>query len=99
MRSCIAVDDDSIDVCSNCGIDSSGSGGGTFKLKNCNACRLVKYCGVDCQKPEGPPQAAQEGLQATRGRNNKDEQLYSQGHERPKEDICPICTLPIPFIQ
>jgi len=93
--SCIAVEDGTAGVCANCGKHGSD----TVKLKNCNACRLVKYCGVDCQKPEGPPQAAQEGLQATRGRNNKDEQLYSQGHERPKEDFCPICTLPIPFIQ
>ncbi|EJK56328.1 hypothetical protein THAOC_23814 [Thalassiosira oceanica] len=27
----------------------------------------------------------------------KDEQLYSQGHERPEGDFCPICTLPIPL--
>ncbi|EJK47880.1 hypothetical protein THAOC_33372, partial [Thalassiosira oceanica] len=27
----------------------------------------------------------------------KDEQLYSQGHERTEGDFCPICTLPIPL--
>ena len=27
----------------------------------------------------------------------KDEQLYSQGHERPEGNFCPICTLPIPL--
>ena len=27
----------------------------------------------------------------------EDERLYSQGHERPEWDICPICTLPIPL--
>ena len=27
----------------------------------------------------------------------KDEQLYSQGHERLEGDFCPICTLPIPL--
>jgi len=27
----------------------------------------------------------------------KDEQLYSQGHERPEGDFCPLCTLPIPL--
>ena len=28
----------------------------------------------------------------------KDEQqLYSQGHERPEGDFCPLCTLPVPF--
>ena len=32
--------------CANCGAES----GDAVKLKNCTACRLVKYCGVDCQK-------------------------------------------------
>ncbi|EJK45863.1 hypothetical protein THAOC_35500 [Thalassiosira oceanica] len=27
----------------------------------------------------------------------KDEKMYSQGHERPEGDFCPICTLPIPL--
>ncbi|EJK62429.1 hypothetical protein THAOC_16961 [Thalassiosira oceanica] len=47
--------------------------------------------------PEGPPQAAQEGLQATLEAELKDERLYSQGHERPEGDFCLICTLPIPL--
>ncbi|EJK65349.1 hypothetical protein THAOC_13799, partial [Thalassiosira oceanica] len=34
------------DVCANCGRE----GGDGVKLKNCTACLLVKYCGVDCQK-------------------------------------------------
>jgi len=34
------------DVCANCGKEGSD----TIKLKNCTACFLVKYCGVDCQK-------------------------------------------------
>ena len=42
--SCIAVDDGSADVCANCGTTASD----TVKLKDCAACRLVKYCGVEC---------------------------------------------------
>ena len=43
----VAVDEGPEDVCANCG---NGSEGGAVKLKNCTACRLVKYCGVDCQR-------------------------------------------------
>ena len=27
----------------------------------------------------------------------RDEELHSQGLERPERDFCPICSLPIPF--
>ena len=74
MRSCIAVGDDSIDVCANCGIDSSCSEGGTLKLKNCNACRLVMYCGVDCQKAH---RKQHKKACKHRAAEIKDEQLYS----------------------
>ena len=45
--SCTAVGDGPAVVCANCGSDGVG---GFVKLKNCTACRLVKYCGVDCQR-------------------------------------------------
>ncbi|EJK53134.1 hypothetical protein THAOC_27487 [Thalassiosira oceanica] len=47
--SCIAADGSPAVVCANCGKGSSGGEGGV-KLKDCTACRLVKYCGVDCQR-------------------------------------------------
>ena len=47
--SCTAVGDGQAGVCTNCGRSSDGAGG-FVKLKNCTACRLVKYCGVECQK-------------------------------------------------
>ena len=59
--SCSLVTTDAEAACANCGLVSSDA----TKLKHCTACRLVKYCGVDCQ---GPPQAAQEGVQAACGR-------------------------------
>ncbi|EJK71451.1 hypothetical protein THAOC_07107 [Thalassiosira oceanica] len=78
------------DVCANCGRE----GGGGVKLKNCNACLLVKYCGVDCQKAH---RKQHKKACKKRAAELKDERLYSQGHERPEGDFCPICTLPIPF--
>ena len=86
--SCIA--DRDVDLCANCGKHESD----TIKLKNCTACRLVKYCGVDCQRAHRKhhKKACKE-----RAAELKDEQLYSQGHERPEGGFCPICTLPIPL--
>ena len=66
----------------------------TVKLKDCTACRLVKYCGLDCQK------AHRKQLKKAckqRAVELKDVQLYSQGLEKPESDFCPICTLPIPL--
>ena len=86
--SCVPVMDDGNEACVNCG----KLGSDTVKLKNCTACRLVKYCGVDCQKAH-----RKQHKKACRQRaaELKDEQLYSQGHERSEGDFCPICTLPI----
>ena len=90
---CIAVADDPAGVCANCG-KNGNSEGGAVKLKNCNACLLVKYCGVDCQRAH---RKLHKKACKQRAAELKDEQLYSQGHERPEGDFCPICTLPIPL--
>ena len=78
------------DVCANCGQE----GGDGVKLKNCNFCLLVKYCGVDCQKAHRKihKKACEE-----RAAELKDERLYGQGHERLEAEICPICTLHVPL--
>ena len=47
--SCTAVGDDRDGACANCGRGDEGEGG-TVKLRYCTACRLVRYCGVDCQR-------------------------------------------------
>ena len=80
------------EICANCG--SKGGNDGGVKLKDCAACRLVKYCGVACQKAHRKQhkKACKERVAEL-----KDEQLYSQGHERPEGDFCPLCTLPIPL--
>ncbi|EJK62639.1 hypothetical protein THAOC_16738 [Thalassiosira oceanica] len=90
MSRCIAVDDGSAGVCANCGKGSDAEG--TVKLKNCTACRLVKYCSVDCQKAH---RKQHKKACKQRAAELKDEQLYSQGLERAAGDFCPICTLPI----
>ncbi|EJK46098.1 hypothetical protein THAOC_35255 [Thalassiosira oceanica] len=91
--SCIAVDGGPADVCANCGKGSSDNEGGV-KLKDCTACRLVKYCGVDCQRAH---RRQHKKACKQRAAELKDEQLYGQGHERPEGDFCTICTLPIPL--
>jgi len=89
--SCTAVDD-STGVCASCG-KSSGGEGGAVKLKGC-ACRLVKYCSVDCQKAH---RHQHKMACKTRTAELEDEKLYNQGLERPDGDFCSICTLPIPL--
>ena len=84
---------DSADLCANCG-KNENSEGGAVKLKNCNACLLVKYCNVDCQKAH---RKQHKKACKQRAAELKDEQLYSQGHERPEGDFCSICALPIPL--
>ena len=85
----VGGDDSGDEACANCGTTASD----TVKLKNCTACRLVKYCGVDCQRAHRK-QHKKECKQ--RVAELKDEQLYSQGLERMEGDFCPICSLPIP---
>ncbi|EJK56843.1 hypothetical protein THAOC_23186 [Thalassiosira oceanica] len=85
--SLVATDDDA--ACANCGKQGSD----IVKLRNCNACRLVKYCGVDCQKAH---RKQHKKTCKQRAAELRDEQLYSQGHERPEGESCSICTLPIP---
>ena len=80
-----------VEVCANCGKES---GDGGVKLKKCNACNLVKYCSVDCQRAH---RKQHKNACKKRVAELKDEMLYSQGHERPEGDFCPLCTLPIPL--
>ena len=88
--SCVPVADAGDEACANCGKVASDA----VKLKNCTACRLVKYCGVDCQRAHRKKHKKACKLRAAELR---DEQLYSQGLERHEGDSCPICTLLIPL--
>ncbi|EJK74494.1 hypothetical protein THAOC_03823 [Thalassiosira oceanica] len=89
----VPVVDDGNEVCANRGKTRTD----TVKLKDCTACHLVKYCGMDCQRAH---RKQHKKACKQRAAELKDEQLYSQGHERPEApegDFCPICTLPIPL--
>lgn len=78
------------EVCANC----SKEGSDAVTLKKCNACSLVKYCSVDCQKVH---RKLHKKACKKRAAEIKDEKLYGQGHERVEADFCPICYLAIPF--
>ena len=81
--------EDGAEACANCGATDKDT---SVKLKRCTACRLVKYCSVDCQKAHRKQHKKECNQRAA---ELKDEQLYSQRHERPEGGFCPICTLPI----
>ncbi len=73
--------------CASCGIAENDE----VKLKKCNGCFLVKYCGVKCQK-EHRKQHKQECK--ARAAELRDELLFKQPEETHLGD-CPICCLPL----
>ena len=75
--------------CASCGI----AGGDDVKLKDCSACKLVKYCGVKCQK-EHRPQHKKDCKK--RAAELRDELLFKQP-ESTHWGNCPICCLPMPL--
>ena len=92
MMNCVpqvADDGDEAHACANCGKLASDN----IKLKDCTACRLVKYCGVDCQQAH---RKQHKKACKQRAAKLKDEKLYNQGHERPEDlpDLHSAYTLP-----
>ncbi len=75
--------------CASCGI----AGDDDIKLKNCTACKLVKYCGVECQRNHRKQHKRACKKQAAVLR---DELLFKQPESTHLGD-CPICLLPIPI--
>mmetsp|Transcript_26179 Transcript_26179/g.37368 ORF Transcript_26179/g.37368 Transcript_26179/m.37368 type:complete len:342 (-) Transcript_26179:225-1250(-) len=72
--------------CANCGV----AAGDDTKLKKCNGCYLVKYCGVDCQREHRPQH--KEACKK-RAAELRDELLFRQPESSHNGD-CPICCLP-----
>jgi len=61
------------------------------KLKICTACRLVKYCSVDCQKNHRPQHKK---ACKKRAAELRDDKLFTQPDESHLGE-CPICCLPL----
>ena len=75
--------------CANCGKAEVDN----VKLKICTACRLVKYCSVDCQKNHRPQHKKACKKRIAEIRENK---LFNQPDESYLGE-CPICSLPLPL--
>jgi hypothetical protein len=77
------------DVCASCGIAQVDE----IKLKTCTACKLLRYCSVECQKKHRPQhkRACKKRMAELR-----DELLFKQP-ERSCWGDCPICCLPLPI--
>ena len=65
-------------------------GKGGVGLKKCTACKLVKYCGVDCQRAHRPQHKRECKRRAA---ELYDEALFKQP---PSREECPICFLELP---
>ena len=71
--------------CANFGEEGGAS------LKACMACKLVKYCNVNCQRNHWPKHKK---VCKLRSAELRDEALFKD--PSPNED-CPICFLPMPM--
>ena len=73
--------------CANCGKAAVDN----VKLKICTACKLVKYCSVDCQKNHRPQHKK---ACKKRAAEIRDGRLFTQPDESNLGE-CPICCLPL----
>ena len=74
--------------CASCGVAGTDE---EVKLKDCSACHLVKYCGVECQKGHRKQHKKECKKRAAELR---DELLFKQPESSCFGD-CPICCLPM----
>lgn len=77
------------EICASCGKSECDD----IKLKKCNACYLVTYCSVNCQKEHRPQHKR---ACKKRAAELHDEFLFKQPESSNLGD-CPICLLPIPI--
>ena len=71
----------------------AGCGKGGDDLKKCNACKLVKYCGVTCQRAHRPKHKKECKRRAA---ELHDEALF---RHPPSQEECSICFLKLPIIE
>jgi tetratricopeptide (TPR) repeat protein len=82
-------EEDADEVCANCGKSAVDD----IKLKICTACKLVKYCSVDCQKNHRPQHKKACKKKAAEIREKT---LFTQPDGSCNGE-CPICCLPLPL--
>ena len=90
MMSGVLDEDETVMMCcAACGVAENEN----IKLKKCNACKSVRYCGVQCQKDHRPQhkRACKKRVAELR-----DEILFKQPESTHLGD-CPICCLPLPI--
>ena len=75
--------------CASCGV----AGTDDVKLKKCNGCYLVRYCGVKCQRDHWRHHKKECKKRAAELR---DEILFKQPEGTHRGD-CPICMVPLPL--
>ena len=83
---------DAMQRCASCG-KAGSTGSYDIKLKRCNACYLVRYCSVKCQRDHRPKHKKECKKRAAELR---DEILFKQPESSHLGD-CPICCLPVPI--
>jgi tetratricopeptide (TPR) repeat protein len=85
----MSADSEADKVCANCGKAAVDN----IKLKICTACKLVKYCSVECQKNHRPQHKK---ACKKRAAELRDDKLFTQ-NEISHLGECPICCLPLPL--
>jgi hypothetical protein len=75
--------------CASCGTSECDN----IKLKTCTACKLVKYCSVQCQREH---RSQHKKACKKKAAEIRDELLFKQPESTHLGD-CPICFIPIPL--
>jgi TPR repeat protein len=88
-----AVDEEAADTTTCCASCGRAALDDVKKLKICTACKLVKYCSVDCQKNNRKQHKKACKKRAAEIRYDK---LFTQPDESHLGE-CPICCLPLPL--
>ncbi len=83
----MSTDSEADEVCASCGKAEVDD----ITLKICTACKLVKYCSVDCQKNH---RSQHKKACKKRAAEIRDDNLFKQPEESHLGE-CPICCLPL----